>query len=311
MVKNFFSILINSVIQPKFYRELRKKSFGQGLAYFGGLNLLIGLLVVIRIMIPLTSFDLQRVINQSFMIFPPELVISGDREGIKINQPLPYRIELPADWSRTLKKNVSFDGNLSPLSKTLTTDQPLTLMTFSTDDQVKGIKDFYEAKTLILLTPTTAYYYDNADGEVKIAPMPVYETSWQVSSAEMQGAKEKLLNWWLIKDRWYLPIVGGGLLLILWPLLTIWKMWGLVFYAFSAWITVKLFWKNQKIAYGEIYRLSFYGVTLITIIKLIWELLPNWPWQLQGGWHWLAYLMWMGFLISQLPEPKTPARTQN
>jgi hypothetical protein len=300
-LNTFFRTLINSLSNPKYYADVLKVKAWFSWKYFLFWNVLASLVVLMYVLPPVIAFKPSEATHEIVTVYPEELEIYGSERGITINQERPYRIPFPKKWmygvSEADKENINI--NDVPLDEA----ESLALVTFDTDANIQNIQDFYESESLAVLTESTIYMLDDADtGEVRVYEIPAFEEEFSFGFSKLKGFENKVLNHPFVSQKWYIPLLGLFLVLVMIPV-TIWlRIVTIAIYSVLVWITAGFVIKKTKIEYGKAFQVGLHTLTLPVLIKIIVDLVNTYSSttiQFGGIWFFLVYFVWTMYVLYQ------------
>lgn len=300
----FAHVFINSLFNPQYYTKLAQVKAWFSWQYFLFLNFLLSFVVLAYVLPAVTQFQIGPVADQVVETFPEGVVISGDTTGLHINQELPYSIPFPEFMNEALNEEVPEGMNAEINGVPYEEAVEFNLITFSTDEAVQSVQDFYDSKSIIVVTDTTIYALDDAEtGEVRIYAMPAFEEAFSVSQSDLKYWADKVVNHSFFVQKWYVPLLGFLSVLVLLPL-SIWlRTIAIAFYTLFIWLIVTLFMKSKKFGYTRLFQIGLHSLTLPLLIKIVVDYFMLFDFS--GFWFMLAYVIWTTFLISRIEEQTT------
>ncbi len=230
-------------------------------------------------MVPLSLFDVAGTITGLAQKYPDDLVITADQTGVHVNQPLPYAV--PLDET---------SGN---------PDLPDNFVTFTTDAAISSPTVVKDYDSYVVVTETVAYVLDDGlRGEMKVYDLPQVDEPVTISREVIDNATRNFVTNPIIQQRLYLPVIAGLLLLTLYPMILVMRIFTLAIFAAITWVIVKIFMNRKALSYGQIFQISIHSLTPVIIIAYV---LGVFSYLFFHGWlYFLAYLGWTLFVISKL-----------
>jgi len=233
-------------------------------------------------MVPIAFFDLAGNLLQMANVFPADLVVTGDQQGLRINQELPYVISM-ADTKDKLAAD----------------ELPSNILTFTSDEAIKGIPAVRELDSLFVLTPTTAYIAsDEGDQEIRVYPIPEFEESFMLDRSTIDTFLTRVLEHPILKQKLYIPALLVISLIIIYPVMLIFRAFTLVIYASITWIIVSLFMKSKNLSWSKVFQISLHSITPIVLIDYGFSL--TMATFFHGWFYFIAFLIWTLVVISRL-----------
>lgn len=283
-LSTFLHVFVSSISQPKYYQKVLAVKSWFSWKYFLFLNAVLSLLTLVYVLPPLTQFQPSVVADEAVSVFPAELVVYGNEEGLSINQERPYSVPFPEFL--TDETSVGFN-----------------LVTFSTDEAVATVQDFYESQSLAVVTETTIYMLDDTDtGEVRVYAMPTFTEHFEVSQADVQTVAQQIVEHPFFAQKWYVPIVSVAALILVFIFSLIGRVVALVIFSAVAWVVIAVFMKSKKLSYGQLFQIGLHSLTLPLLVKI---LVDHFMWFDFSGFIFMAaYLVWTLFIVSQLHESR-------
>jgi hypothetical protein len=278
----FFRTLVKSFTSPGYYADILKAKFGFSLKYFVLFNFLTALFTTAVIMIPVSRFDVQDTVNQVVNLFPSDLKIDVNNGRLSINKRLPYAIPFPQELQ---DKEHNHDH-----------ENYTNLVVFDSDKNVQGIRSFLDYETAVLVTETTIYAKKNQKtGEVQAYPIPAGEEPFSISSTEIARAKNAFLEMPAIKNKWYVPMIGALLWLLIIPFMTFGRFLTAIIYAILMYFVVTILkgqiLHDQKLSYTKILQVSLHTLSVVIGLAYLTGVLKYFGlvFQLSGWSYLIAY----------------------
>lgn len=286
----FFQTIFKSSTNPAYYNDVLRAPKSFSWKYFLAFNLLAALVTGITLLIPVALVDLVANLSRAVTIFPSDLVVTGDSQGLSINQELPYSVALPREWD----EDQTSDGEMT------------NLVTFTSDDAIEGIEDVKAADALFVLTSSTMYISGD-DQEVRVYPMPEFDEPFTLDRAMVESYMNQVVNHPLIKYKLYIPLLLLISLVVIYPLMLLVRGITLVIYASIVWVITSLFLKTKGLTWSQVFQISMHSITPVVIIAYLLGILSLFFFQ--GLPYFLVYLIWTLVVISQLGVARTMKTT--
>jgi hypothetical protein len=278
-VVTFFRTLLKSSTDARYYRDILAAPTSFSWKYFFVFNLLAAVVTGISIIVPISLLDVPSIIRSTAEIYPADLEIGVDEQGLSINQPLPYTIALP---------------------ETNSAEVPHNLVVFADQEQITGLADVRELDALMVVTQRDFYFLENeSTGEYRAYAIPPFEESWEINRDTVNSFVETLVNNPFIQQRLYLPLLGLLLLFLVYPLTLLMRLVVLTLFSLISWVITLLFFKEKQLSYGTVFQISMHSLTPVIVVAYAlgivgWIFFHGWP-------YFLAYLIWTLYIISTLP----------
>jgi hypothetical protein len=308
-LRTFFRTLFKSLTSPQYYTDVLRAKFSFSLTYFFVLQLFLAGLTTLRILVPVTVFDVPKLANEAVKLYPADLVITAKEGHISINKPLPYAIPLQSE--EEMKRKAAVDpynqGEKAP---------PANLVVFDSDKNIHGIKDVLDRDAFAVVTETSFYSLRSTSGsEVRSYPIPE-NLNGTLSVDVVDQLKAKFLNHPVIANKLYVPIIGLFLLILVWPAMIVFRLLTAAVYAVVTFFILQFLpgiWKPLgKLSYQKVLQVSLHSLTLPIVAAYI----INWLGytDVVVGWkYFVLYLIWTLFLFSQATQgmnsPMSPEST--
>lgn len=298
-IKTFFRTLVQSVANPQYYNDVLKAPTSFSWKYFFVLNLLLSLLVLVNVLPPVYNFDHQEVITQVADIYPEELEMTFSPQGLEINQELPYVVPFPEEEFNQLfgeedqyAQDATFNG--SELDEV----EEFNLVTFVADEDFGGLSDFYAMNSLIVLTETSAYIYDDVEtSEVRAYDLTQFEETFTFNEAILNNFVDQVLNHPFFSQRWYVPLIAFATVFLFLPMTVVIRVLTVALYSVAVWFASKLFFKSRKLSYGDTFQMGLHLLTLPMLLKYGVDL-TQFTTQFTGFWFFLAYFGWAMLVLN-------------
>lgn len=300
-LKTFFRSFIKSSINSDYYNHVVETRFSFSFKYFVFLHFLLALIIMARVTVVVSKFDATAFISNLSQLYPEELVLTVDDDGVSINQDLPYSLV-------TLDEAVQVFGD-EELSKIVADadTQDWSLAKFDSDENIQGLDDVLDAKALVVITESSIYILEDADtGEIKAYPMSGIEGNYSISQSSVDIVVDQLSGLPVIKQKLYVPFIAVSVLLLAWAG-GLWLRFIVVaFYSLLVKIAVTLFMKTKKLSYVKVLQIGLHSITPVIVIKWSADLLQI---SYKGWLSILLFMAWTLYVISRLSvSKKSPVR---
>ncbi len=284
-IKRFFEKIRRAVTDLSFYREVYAERTSTWVGYLYWMAYLLALIgvtlfaVKLLVATPVLSTWLSEAQRQAPALYPQPLVLTFKGGILSDNVREPLFIELPAVWKGTQAS-----------------DAPQHFIALDTK---KGSVETYATyNTMFLVTKTGIVYPDRSQGPLRFQPFSdVKDTTVTRKTVDDLAAKAS-------------PLIGMAptIIAVLALLLVLFLPFFLAA-AFGAWYVLYLLFATlllfvlsrilgRKDRYGELYKLSVYGITPAILCTFVTAQLGiAVPFLFT-----LIYLVWMGFVLGKLPQ---------
>lgn len=292
MKLQFPSVFLGSLTSPAYYRDiLRPKKTGHAVKYLGFLLVLLGIVWAAHwaIMASGLSLGAPFIENQKQVIrdlYPPELAVTVKDGIVSTNVNEPYAIPLPAQWRRLMSES---EDSIPPYENLVVID------TAATPDA------YPDSRSLVLVTRDALTFPSSEGGDIvgyetrKIDPSMNFfldKTTYGEFMREALPTVDRIIGYvkalfvvWITLS----PFIMAAVMLAGYALF-------LLFGALVVWI-IDMAFLRKNLQYGEIYRLSLYGVTTPIILSY---LLRGAHLQIPLVFT-VAYVAWMTYVLSYFP----------
>jgi len=291
-LKRFFGALWSAATDPEAYLKFRKLSTGQGVGYLALILLMTSVAMAIPLFVglfgvaPAVQTFISEGKTEMMHLYPAGLVLTIKDGTLTTNVQEPYYIEIPATWKTYLMKDQAAGD--------LTIDHLVAI------DTKAGAESYAQYHSLFLLTKTALVMPDK-NGALKLVPYASMRPDMVVTQAKVNALLAKILSYADLAGPFLMVLLV--LLCIFLPfLITGFRLLGyFVYIAVMSLLLLLLAWiMGRKTAYSELYRLSYFGLTLPLAYGLV-STLTGFGFPLLFT---LLFLVWMGVVIAQLPVKK-------
>jgi hypothetical protein len=242
--------------------------------------------------IPLAMIDASGLIRQVSAVFPADLEIRGDQQGLTINQPLPYAIVVPTQWTESVDDQLQEEMEVKQL--------PMNLVTFISEEQsTAGARVVEDYNSFAVITPTTMYVReDEQTNQVRAYPVPEFDEPFAVDRPLVDSWVRRVADNPFFSQRLYAPIIALFVILFSYPFILIWKTATLAVYSLLVWIITSITMRDKQLQFGKIFQIGMHSMTLITLLAIVVNLLSLFT--LGGIFYVIAFMIWTLFIIAQL-----------
>jgi hypothetical protein len=311
-IKTFFRSFWLSCTSPTYYAEILRTKFSFSLKYLLVFQFAITLVVGLFVLIPVSQFNLTGFLNNVKTIYPNDLEVSVNDGKLAINQPLPYRVPLPA----------MMDDQMGPTRWSRSDGDIKYLLVFESDENIKGAADVYAQDALAVVTESTIYTRESEREGMRVNPIP-NEESFTVNRGMVDQAFNAITSSPFVQNKLYVPLLALFIMLIVLPVMIVASLIMVAVYGFFVWLMAR-FLKNWMMAgdllsYTKAVQVSIHSLTLVNVVHFLLRWIGEGR-LLDGGKFLLAFLAWTGFVLYQSMHQKgqpvkrvkttVPARTR-
>jgi len=295
-IKTFLLTFIKSISQPAYYQDIFKANFSFSIKYLLVFNLILASILAVRVLVPVYNFDVNEAVDLVSQIYPQDLEISGVDGEITINQPLPYQVPIPSQVWEELGDN-EIDQEI-----------PFNIVTFTSDDEFKGIGKFDQYQSIAVVTESSLYFIEDIDsGEIRAYPISEFEEDFVIDAQMVEQGKQAFLDFPFIKNKAYIYWIAGLVLILLYPMMLILRFWTLLIYSGFVWIATTIFMKKKKLEYTKILQIGIHSLTLVILAD--WILDITGIFDLSGVWYFAVYFGWTMLVLKQVKTKKSDIKT--
>ncbi len=251
-LKTFFNTVVKSVSSPPYYKDVLKAKMSFSLKYFLMLTIVLSIITAVKIMIPVTLFNIPKAADELVKQYPADLDIKMNQGRLSINQPLPYVIPMKQTGNSTGARN---------------------FVVFDSDKNVNSPQDFYKYNTLALVTETSIYTNQDTNDSIKVYQIPQDAENVEINAGMLNQWKAQFLNMPVIKDKLYVPAIGLALLILLVPLMYLVRLSTAYTFAIFTYIILKVFKKslvnNAEFSLNKLFQVSMHTTTVPILLAYI------------------------------------------
>lgn len=282
-ISTFFRTFIKSIISPAYYNDIVRAPYSFSWKYFLAFNLLGALLFGVIVGIPLSLINISGIIRQTAEVYPTDLEVNFNEQGISVNQELPYSVSLPVQWSQGAAEQV-----------------PMNLVTFINEEQATAGARVVEAyDSFAVVTPNTIYVREDEDtNEVRAYAVPEFQEPFMLDRTMVDGWVTRIADNPFFQQRWYAPVIALFIILFSYPFILLWKTVTLAFYSLLIWVITSITMRDKQLGFGKIFQVGQHSMTLVTLLAIVVNVLSFFT--LGGVFYLIAFVIWTLFLISQL-----------
>ncbi len=300
-LRAFFHRIALALTKPSAYAELLSRRTGQGIAYLYGvlvLTSLVGGIVIAAGLLAAQPFVAKGAMELKAAapgLYPAGLVVTLKNGTLSTNASGATVIPFPEHWKTALARSGS------------TKYVPRNLVVIDTSATAE---DYRQKDTAVLITAHSAVYPGKSNGNTGTGGMADYRNTLTVQSfADMQDrvitratydgllakatpfidALPALITTVVVLLIVVVPFVYAGFRLL-------WVLAYLLLATLAVWLIATLL--GKKLTYGQLYRLSLYGVTLPILVTLV---VPFIGFAIPLLFS-LIFLGWMGVVLAKLPK---------
>ncbi|GEM_PF-534695 len=313
-IKTFLRSFVLSCTSPKYYAEIIRTRFSFSLKYLLVFQFLTTVIISAVVLVPLAAFNVPELLNSVKNVYPSDLDIAVQDGRLSINQPLPYRIPLPAVMQDELTT-----GEIREEMGTLGDVQYLAV--FESDENIQGAADVYAQDAFVVFTETSIYVQEDAQEGLRVYPVPEGE-NFELNRGVVDQALNTVAGSEIIQKKLYIPFIAVVLLLVVLPIMIVASLVMVAVYGFFVWLMTKvlggMILAGQTLSYMKAVQVSIHSLTLINVADAVFKVTGHGD--VFGGWiYFLAFLVWTGFVLHQSFHQKrvtgsvavaTPARTR-
>ncbi len=302
-IKTFFRSFFNS-FNPSYYSDVVRVRASFSWKYLLMLCLVSSLVITTVVGWFVVKFNPQQVADQVVQIYPQELIVTVENGQLSVNQSLPYRVPLKFDMFGMTVDSDLIDQAMEMEGEAIHPefDGMPYLVTFTTDDAVKNVQDFFEQNSMVVLTESTVYAFKDTDtGEVSVYPIPDTEDPILVDQSVVNEIKNMILDIPFIKHKLYVPSILVAVLILVFVGLFISRLLMIVVFSLVTTVLAALFLKDKKLPYGKMVQVGFHSITPIMVLAYLDDLFKI---HVIEGWiYFFMFVGWTLFVVSKT-EPK-------
>lgn len=275
-IKTFFRTVVKSSISPEYYNDVLKAPASFSWKYFFAFQLAFTLLLAIPLVIFLVRFNPIDFVNRTTRLYPEELEIIFEDGQLKINQDLPYSIG--------------------------------EIITFESDENIKGIKEVRKYGSRIIATESTIYVIEKeGDPEIKAYPLSQSQEKITINKKIINRLKNRIIHLPFFKYKLYLPIIIVLSLLVMYLGISLGRIITIFIYSLILLLLTKLFMEKKGLTLSKLIQINIHAITPIAIVSYLSPRLIGFNF-LKGWILFFVFLTWSLFLINKtslFPRSKT------
>ncbi|TSC59087.1 MAG: Uncharacterized protein Greene041619_109 [Candidatus Peregrinibacteria bacterium Greene0416_19] len=296
-IQRFFERVWLSMTRPSSYKELLGKPFASGAWYLYWFLFLTSLISIVPASLalfaaaPAAGGFVDELKADVRALFPSELTVTVEDGEVRTNVQEPYYIDMPERWKNAMEKHRNANEDK---------DKSEEFQHLVAIDTAASAEDYPRYQSLALVTARSIIFRDK-NGGYRVQPIGK-EVTMMINRQRYQEMTGKVLPY--LEYATGFIVAGGIFLLLLAPFAAAgFRLAGYLIYLLVT--SVLLFWlgliMKKKILYADLYKLSFYGLSLPIVYGLVARLVgfPS-PYIFT-----LLFLVWMGGVIRHLPKAKT------
>lgn len=279
------------MISPAYYNDVIRAPYSFSWKYFLAFNFICVVLLGLVIAVPISFFNFAGMLQHVASQYPQDLEVVAGANGIQINQPLPYAVPMPME-NRPLMEEARIEEGI-----------PANIITFVDEqDATYGAQVNQVFDSMIVVTPQMVYVSEGNEpdefGEVRAYAVPEFQEEMVVNSQLINGWVNNIANNPFVANRLYVPLIALAIIIVMFPLMIIWKTITLAFYTVVVWAITSLAMKDKNLRFGKVFQIGQHSMTLISALSIIVGILSLFT--LNGPFFALAFVVWTLFIISKL-----------
>lgn len=290
---SFFVTMWRSCTDLSFYGALRTREPSKAWSYFLQLLLLLAFAYATTIAVIVASFDLHGFIGNRMKelqdAYPEELVITLADQRIDINQPRPYRIEIPVQWQEFMEEEAEDEY------------AEWGIATFVNDEDL-DLSRPEKYKSLLIAGETRAFFYNPDEGEITVIPIDEMDEDdeFVVTKADIDEwaslAVTGIHDVWFFDKSFYVTVIFFVVTFGVFVGTFMLRLFQLLVFAFIAWLIAVFAWKKAKLKYGEVFLMSMHTLTPVMLLVTVDSLFGLEFWN-----AWLTIGVYLVFSIVCMP----------
>ncbi len=267
----FGRTFIKSLTSLPYYADIVRAKTSFSLKYFFFFNILFSLIVVAKFLVPVMSFDVKGMVDETTKLYPMDLQVSVSNGRVSINKPLPYAVPVPGELRDTTQYEYTYDAQTPRAAEPV-----LNFVVFDSEKNMAAIKDFDKYQTYVLVTETAVYYRaDSSRNEIRAYPIPADAEPFSFGPNEVNELKNTFLNTPFIQKKLYIPVIAVVLFVFVVPFMILVRLWTAFVYSvvmfFFASILKSALFSNYKFTLGKIFQVSLHSLTFVIVVKFALE----------------------------------------
>lgn len=283
-IRTFATVFIQSMVSPAYYRDLLQAKMSFSIKYAIMLALCLTVVGMVKVVLPIALFPVQTSLQTLVQQFPSKLVVKVNQGRVSINQAYPFVIPMPTVWK--------------------TAQTPANLVIFDSDEHLASTSAEELKQSLFAIGQTALYAPpDPTTNQENIMPLPEKLQLPTISMGQLNIWRQQFVQEPWVKYRLYIPLLMVTFLVVMWPIVFLFRWLTALFYAVDAYVVAKIFNKRilhgQKVSFGKIFQISFHTITLPTVLALFSTLLlPDFLFQ--GFVYFVIYLVFTLFVLHRV-----------
>jgi hypothetical protein len=254
-LKTFFYSITRSVTSPEYYADILKARLSFSIKYLVFLQFLLALFTTAFFMAVVALFDLSGVITNLKSSYPRDLVVRYQDGKLLLNQTTPFRIPL----QRVLDAAASEDFRY--------------LLTYESDENIRGAADVLAQQSFIVATETTVYVRDDEQSGMQTFLYDKQIEDTEVRSETIDGWLHGVENSPIVTQKWYVPLAGLLIFVILFSLFVLSALIVAAVYGVVVWVLGKLFAEQllagQTLSFVKAFQVVIHSMTLTSLLQVI------------------------------------------
>lgn len=290
-IKTFIRTFWLSCTSPKYYAQIIKAPFSFSLKYLLVFQFITTFVIAAAILIPLSQLNVLGILDSVKNIYPQDLEVQVQDGKLSINQPLPYRVELPNVMENQMAPTrwVNDDGDIK------------YVVVFDSDKNIQGAADVYAEDAFVVITETTIYSRQGENEGLRVNTIPDSD-DFELNQGMVDQSFSKITSSKFVQQKLYVPLLGAFFILIVLPIMIVASLIMVAVYGFFVWLMTRILksWMmaGQLLPYGKAVQVSIHSLTLINVLHFGLNF-TGYGDLLEGGKFLLAFLVWTGFVLFQ------------
>jgi len=243
------------------------------------------------VLIPASQINVVGILNNVKALYPSDVELQIQDGKLAINQPLPYRVSIPA----------IMDEQMRPTRWNPQGSEIKYLLVFDSDENIKGAADVYAAAAFAVVTESTIYTREGEGDGLRVNSIPA-EESVTLNRGVVDQAFDTITTSTFVQQKLYVPLLAGIFLFIVLPAILLGSLVTVAVYGFFVWLMAKVLksWMmaGQTLTYSKAVQVSIHSLTLINVLHFVLRWIGEGK-ILDGGTFLLAFLVWTGFVLYQ------------
>ncbi len=280
---SFFKKAYLSCTSMQFYRHVIHAPVSYAWKYFFALHAWVSIVLASVATLFIAAFHLGPFVHTMIEIFPEDLTVRISSGALSINKTFPYTVLLPTEWQ--VEKG------------------PKNLVVFDTEETMQGAHDFMRYNSLAVVTEHAVYMRDDTSMQsVSVFLFPDSPEEVVVNRTQIESVASIILRYPFVQYRMYAPLLGVFIFLGSFIGMVLYRLFFVFIATCIMWVLL-LFFRRGECSFGTVFRVSIFALTLMLVINVVGIALGL---SFLRGWvYHLAYLAWISFIFSSLPNTGT------